>query len=164
VADDHDQEHAPRSPEPQRSAAAVGRATRQARTGTRLVVGVALLEAVAVAGAAVVAVVSGVQGGSFLLGAGVAVAAAATAYLLVEVARGFARRRRWPTGLFVTVQLLVVLVALSVGAPAVASFVAAPRVAALTLAALVVAGAGLVGVGLISASRSDRGAGPAGQH
>lgn len=129
--------------------------------GRRLLVGVAAVEAVAAAGAAVVAVVSGTQGGSLPLAIGVAVVAVGVAYLLVEVARAFAQGRRWPRGIFVTVQLLVLLVALSVGAPSLTAPAEAPRIAAVTALALLVAAAGLVGVGLTGGR--DRANGPPGQ-
>lgn len=123
--------------------------------------GVAAVEALAAAGAGVVAVLAGLQGGSVALAVGVAVIALGVAYLLVEVARAFVQGRSWPRGIFVTVQLLVLLVALSVGAPSFTAPAEAPRIAALTAAALLVAAAGLVGVAITGGR--DRGAGPAGQ-
>ncbi len=131
----------------------------RAATGRALAVGVALLEAVVVGVAGVVAVVTGLQGGSLVLGLGVGVAAAGVAYLLVEVARGFRAWRAWPTGIFLTVQVLVVLVALSVGSRAVLSLVDNLRVGGLTLAAVVVGVTGVVG-SLLMAGRTRRGSSP----
>lgn len=118
-------------------------------TGRRLCVGVALLEASVLVVGAVVTLVAGVQGGSLPLAVGVAVVTAGVAYLLLEVARAFAAGRRWPTGIFVTVQLLVALVALSVGSRAVLSIAANPVIGGATLAAVLVALAGLLGAGLV---------------
>lgn len=130
----------------------------RARTGRILAVGVALAEAFAAAAGAAVAVLTGLRGGSLPLGLGVGAAAAATAYLLVEVARGFLAGRRWPVGIFVTVQLLVALVALSVGSGALLAIVAAPAIGVPTLLALVAAGLGLAGVALlVSGGRADAG-------
>lgn len=102
------------------------------------------------AGAGVVAVVTGLQGGSLPLGLGVGVACVAVAYLLVEVARAFAAWKAWPTGIFLTVQVLVVLVALSVGSRAVLSLLDNPRVGGLTLLAVLVGLAGVLGAVLMA--------------
>lgn len=131
----------------------------RAQVGRSLAVGVALLEAVVAVVAGVVAVVAGLQGGSLLLGLGVGVAAAAVAYLLVEVARAFGAWRAWPTGIFVTVQLLVVLVALSVGSRAVLEIATNPRIGGLTLLAVLVAFAGLAGA-VLMAGRTRRSGNP----
>lgn len=147
----------PDLPEPTSDAADPGLA--RARTGRALAVGVALLEAVVAAVAGTVAVVTGLQGGSLVLGLGVGAASAGVAYLLVEVARGFAAWRAWPTGIFLTVQVLVVLVALSVGSRAVLSVLSNPRVGGLTLAAVLVGVTGVVGA-LLMAGRTRRGSSP----
>lgn len=125
------------------------------RAGRLLMVAVAGLEAVAVAAAGVAAAVSGLREGSAALGAGVAAAAVLLAYLLVEIARGLAKGRRWPVGVFVTIQLLTGLVALSVGAPALLAIGASSRIGGLTLAALVVAAAGLSGAVLLGFGRGS---------
>jgi len=149
----------PVSPSPRDGAGAAGDVGGRARTGRRLVVAVAAVEAVALAGAAVATVLTGLQDGSVLLGVGVGAAAAGTSYLMVEVTRGFAAGRRWPTGIFVTVQLLVALVALSVGAPALLVLASAPRIAIPTLLALGAAAVGLAGVAmLVPRSQGDVGA------
>ncbi|WP_380169109.1 hypothetical protein [Jannaschia sp. R86511] len=132
----------------------------RARAGRALAVGVALLEALAVAAAGVVAVVTGLQGGSLPLGLGVGAACAAVAYLLIEVARAFAVWRAWPTGIFLTVQVLVVLVALSVGSRAVLSLLDNPRVGGLTLLAVLVGLTGVAGA-VLMAGRTRRGGSPA---
>lgn len=131
----------------------------RALTGRRLAVAVAALEALVVAGAGVTAVVTGLQGGSIALGAGVGVVCAGVAYLLVEVARALWAWRGWPVGIFVTVQVLVVLVALSVGSRAVVTILDNPRVGGLTLLAVLVALAGLAGAYLVAGS-TRRGADP----
>jgi hypothetical protein len=124
----------------------------RARTGRHLAVGVAVLEALVAATAGVVAVVTGLQGGSLALGAAVGVVCGGVAYLLVEIARALWAWRGWPVGIFVTVQVLVVLVALSVGSRAVLSILDNPRVGGLTLVAVLVALAGLVGAFLVAGS------------
>jgi len=120
------------------------------------------VEAAVAAAGAVTAVLSGVQGGSPVLAGGVVAAAGGIAYLLVESARGFARGRRWPRGIFVTAQLLIALVALSLGGRALLTFAENPRIALVTLAALALAAAGLTGVALLATERPDE-AGPDGQ-
>gem|GEM_PF-5989535 len=147
----------PASAQPTSSAADRGRS--RTRTGRALAVGVALLEAAVAAGAGVVAIAAGLQGGSLVLGLGVGAASAGVAYLMVEIARGFRAWRAWPTGIFMTVQVLVVLVALSVGAPALLSLFSNPRVGGLTLAAVLVGLAGLAGAARM-AGPTRRTAGP----
>lgn len=144
---------------PDRSSGATDPGLARARTGRALAVGVALLEAAVAAVAGVVAVVTGLQGGSLVLGLGVGAASAGVAYLLVEVARGFAAWRAWPTGIFLTAQVLVVLVALSVGSRAVLSLLANPVVGGLTLAAVLVGVTGVVGA-VLMAGRTRRGSSP----
>lgn len=145
---------------PDQPSPAADRGLSLARRGRSLAVGVALLEAVVAAGAGVVAVLTGLQGGSLVLGLGVGAAAAGLAYLLVEVARGFRAWRAWPTGIFVTVQVLVVLVALSVGARAVLSLLSNPRVGGLTLAAVLVGLAGLTGAVMMAGHTRRSGSSP----
>lgn len=145
---------------PDQPSPAADRGLSRARRGRSLAVGVALLEAVVAAGAGVVAVLTGLQGGSLVLGLGVGAAAAGLAYLLVEVARGFRAWRAWPTGIFVTVQVLVVLVALSVGARAVLSLLSNPRVGGLTLAAVLVGLAGLTGAVMMTGHTRRSGSSP----
>ncbi len=128
----------------------------RARNGRAVAVGVALAEAAVAAGAGVLAVVTGLQGGSLALGLGVGAAAAGVAYLMVEIARGFRAWRAWPTGIFVTVQVLVVLVALSVGAPALLSLLSNPRVGGLTLGAVTLGLTGMVGA-VMMAGHTRRG-------
>ncbi|MGJ7440870.1 hypothetical protein [Aquipuribacter sp. MA13-6] len=144
---------------PDPPSAAADRGLARARKGRALAVGVALLEALVAAGAGVVALVTGLQGGSLVLGLGVGAACAGLAYLLLEVARGFAAWRAWPTGIFLTVQVLVVLVALSVGSRAVLSLVSNPRVGGLTLLAVLVGVAGVAGA-VLMAGRTRRGSSP----
>ncbi len=127
----------------------------RARTGRGLVVGVAGVEAVAAAGGAVAAVLSGVQDGALVLAAAVAGVAGAVAYLLGEVARGFARGRRWPTGVFVTAQLLVALVALSLGGRGLLTFADNLVIALVTVVSLLLAAGGLVGVWLLASGRTE---------
>lgn len=107
--------------------------------------------------AAAVTVLAGLQGGSLPLAAGVAAVALGAAWLLVEVARGFARGRRWPTGIFVTVQLLVALTALSLGSRSLLTLTDNPRIAGLTLLALLVSGAGLLGAVLLGRTAAGPG-------
>lgn len=118
---------------------------------------VAVVEALVAAAVAVVTLLSGLQDGSLVLAAAVGGVAAGTAYLLGEAARGFARGRRWPTGFFVTTQILVALVALSLGGRALLTAADNPGIAVVTGGALVLAGAGLVGVRLLAADRSAGG-------
>ncbi|MFC5382515.1 hypothetical protein [Aquipuribacter nitratireducens] len=106
---------------------------------------VAGVEATAALVAAVLALLSGLGSGGWALGAAVAAAAGGVAYLLLRVSAAWWRGRTWQRGIFVTVQLLVALVALSVGSPALLSPGDAPRVALLTGAALLAAVTGLVG-------------------
>jgi len=122
---------------------------------------VAAAEAAVAAAGAVTAVLSGAQGGSIVLAGGVAGVAGGIAYLLLEAARGFARGRRWPTGIFVTAQLLVALLALSLGGRSLLTFADNPRIGLVTVAALALAAAGLTGVALLAAERSGE-AGPDG--
>ena len=128
----------------------------RSRTGMLLAVVVAGVEAAVAAAGAVTAVLSGVQDGSLVLAGAVAGVAGGTAYLLLQAARGFARGRRWPTGIFVTVQLLVALVALSLGGRALLTFAENPRIGVVTLTALALAGAGLTGVMLLARERSGQ--------
>lgn len=134
----------------------------RARTGRSVTVLVAGVEAAVAAAGAVTAVLSGVQGGSLVLAGGVAGVAGGIAYLLLAAARGFARGQRWPTGVFVTAQLLIALVALSLGGRALLTFAENPRIGLVTLAALALAAAGLTGVALLATERSGE-AGPDGQ-
>ncbi len=62
------------------------------------------------------------------------------------------RGRRWPTGVFVTAQLLVALVALSLGGRALLTAADNPGIAVATAAALVLSAGGLVGVRLLTAA------------
>ena len=130
----------------------------RARTGRSLVVLVAGLEAAAAVIGAVTAALSGLQGGSLVLAGGVAGVAGGVAYLLVEVARGFARGRRWPRGVFVTAQLLVALVALSLGGRALLTFAENPPIGVVTVVALALAAAGLTGVALLGGEPPGGGA------
>jgi hypothetical protein len=113
--------------------------------GALLCVVVAAVEGVAAAVGALLALLSAGGSGSWPLGVGVAVVAAGVAYLLGRVAFAWWRGERWQRGLFATVQVLVVLVALSVGAPVLLAPAAAPTTFALVAASLVLAGAGLAG-------------------
>lgn len=115
---------------------------------------VAGVEALIAAAGAATALLSGVRGGSLVLAAAVAGVAGGIAYLLLAAARGFATGKRWPTGIFVTAQLLVALVALSLGGRALLTFADNPRIGAATVAALALAVAGLVGVTRIARARS----------
>lgn len=142
-------------PEDRRASPAPPTPTGSVATGRRLCVAVALVEAAVLVGAAAVTLLAGARGGSLPLAVGVAVVAAGVAYLLVEVARAFAVGRRWPSGIFVTVQLLVGLVALSVGSPAVLAIAAEPVVGGVTVAAVLLALTGLAGAVLLG-----RGPGP----
>ena len=130
----------------------------RARTGRSLVVLVAGLEAAVAVVGAVTAALSGVQGGSLVLAGGVAGVAGGVAYLLVEVARAFARGRRWPRGVFVTAQLLVALVALSLGGRALLTFAENPPIGVVTVVALALAAAGLAGVALLGGEPPGAGA------
>jgi len=116
------------------------------------------VEASLAAAGAVAALLSGLRGGSLVLAAAVAGVAAGVAYLLVEAARGFVRGRRWPTGVFVTAQLLAGLVALSLGGRALLTFADNPGIAVTTVVALVLAAAGLVGVSMFAGGRPADGA------
>lgn len=149
----------PQDPDGRAGAAGGPRAgeVERAQLGRRLVVVVAVLEACALLLAAATTVLAGLRGGSLPLAAGVAAAALAAAWLLVEVARGFAKGRRWPTGIFVTVQLLVALTALSLGSRSLLTLTDNPRIGGLTLLALLVAGVGLLGAVLLARTAGDAG-------
>lgn len=125
----------------------------RARAGRLLTVVVASVEALVAAAAAVLSVLSGLQGGSLVLGAAVGGVAAGVAYLLGEVARGLARGLRWPTGVFVTTQVLVALVALSLGGRSLLTAAENPLISLFTVAALALAAAGLVGLSLLGRAR-----------
>lgn len=122
--------------------------TRVPRSGALLCTVVAGVEAAALVLGGVLALADGVQGGSLPLGLAVGAVALALAYLLGRVAVASWRGRTWQRGVLVTTQLLAGLVALSVGSPALAAPLEAPRAALLTAAVLVLAAAGLVGVWL----------------
>ncbi|MFC3689179.1 hypothetical protein [Aquipuribacter hungaricus] len=126
----------------------------RARTGRLLAAGVAGVEALVAAGGAVTALLAGVQGGSLVLAAAVGGVAAGAAYLLLEAARGFLRGRRWPTGIFLTVQVLVALVALSLGGRALLTFADNPGIGVVTVVALALAVAGLVAVSMLATDRA----------
>jgi hypothetical protein len=134
-----------------------GNTSGRERTGRLLAVGVAVVEAGVAAVGAVVAVLSGLQDGSLALAAAVGGVAGGTAYLLAEAARGFARGRRWPSGIFTTAQLLLALVALSLGGRALLTAVDNPGIALVTVVALVLAATGLVAVYLVAGERPPAG-------
>lgn len=135
---------------PERAAGPVTRA----RLGLWLAVLVAAFEGVVVCVAGVAAVVSGLLDGSWVLGLAVGLVALGAGVLLLQAARAFLAGRRWPRGIFVTVQVLLVLVVLSVGAPSLLDVAGSTRIAGLTLAGLLLGVAGLVGVALGGAALS----------
>ncbi len=116
---------------------------------------VAGLEAAICAVAAVAFVVSGLREGTVPTAWTLALVALAAAAGLAAVAHGFATGRRWPTGAFVTVQLLIAVIAVSQGARSWLTFTANPPVATVTLGALLLALAGLGVVALGERGRVD---------
>ena len=119
---------------------------RPAPGGWAPAAGVAAVEAVSVAGYGVLLLLSGARGDGLLLALALTGVAFGTAVLLLSMARAFLAGRRWPTGGFLTVQLFVLVLAVSLGGPSLLMAADHPRAAILTAVALLVAVAGLVAV------------------
>ncbi len=109
------------------------------------------LEAAICLVAAVAFVVTGIREGTVPTAWTLAVVALALAGGLAVAARAFALGRGWPVGAFLTVQLLIAVIALSQGARSWLTFADNPMVATVTAIALLLALAGLAAV-----ARGDR--------
>lgn len=107
---------------------------------------VAAVEGVAAAGYGLLLLVSGARADGLLLALALSAVALGTAALLLAMSRAFLAGRRWPTGGFVTVQLFVLVLAVSLGGPSVLMAAEHPRAATLTAVALLLGVAGLVAV------------------
>lgn len=94
----------------------------------------------------------------------VGLVALGVAAVLAVMCRAFWAGRRWPAGGFITVQVFVLVIAVSVGGPTLISPGRAPMTGAVTAAAVVLAALGLLGVasGLTAAAApaSDEAAPP----
>ena len=108
--------------------------------------GVAAAEAAAVAAYGLLLLLSGARGDGLLLALALTGLAFGTAALLLAMSRAFLAGRRWPTGGFITVQLFVLVLAVSLGGRSLLMASDHPGAATVTAVALLVAVAGLVAV------------------